>query len=208
MKMNASQAEKAYGVPRMTAGRWIKTGRLRVDAEGYFEESDFLDLNSKRLLKPAPGRKTGLIVKKKTGSKKKYVPKKKALPEQRDTSKALHPLASEQANTRQGVDLRKALANARKAEMDVKIKMKDLISRELVSRVFRGIYAIDSTEWRGLGARLAPDIMALCEIEDPKKEAAVGNALEREVFGTLNHVKQVINVFLEEIESEDRIDDD
>ena len=199
MRMNASQAEKAHGVPRRTVGRWITSGKLPADEDGYFEEVAFNILNATRLTQPAPGRKTALQPIRKPLDKK---------PEQRSTSAALTPLASAQADTRQGVDLRKALANARKAEMDVKIKMKDLISRELVSRVFRGIYSIDSTEWRGLGARLAPDIMALCEIEDPAKEAAVGDALEREVFGTLNHVKQMINTFLEDIESEDRIVDD
>lgn len=110
------------------------------------------------------------------------------------------------ARTRQGVDLRKALANAEKVEMEVKIKMKDLISRELVSRAFRKLYTIDSTEWRGLGPRVAPDIMALCEMEDPTKEVEISDRIEREVFRTLGHVKRVINEFLAEVESDDRID--
>ena len=197
--MNASQAEKQYGVPRRTVGRWITAGKLPADEDGYFEEAAFNILNATRLTQPAPGRKTSLTPIRKQLDKK---------PEQRSTSAALTLPASTQADSRQQVDLRKALANARKAEMEVKIKMKDLISRELVSRVFRSIYAIDSTEWRGLGARLAPDIMAICEIEDPTKEAAVGSVLEREIFGTLSHVKQVINTFLEDIESEDRVVDD
>ena len=112
------------------------------------------------------------------------------------------------ARSRQGVDLRKALANAEKAEMEVKIKMKDLISRALASRVFRKIYTIDSTEWRGLGPRIAPDIMAACKIEDPTKEVEISDLVERQVFRTLDHVKRVINEFLEEVESEDRASDE
>ncbi|MCK4958707.1 MAG: hypothetical protein KAT00_04895 [Planctomycetes bacterium] len=110
------------------------------------------------------------------------------------------------STSRQGADLRKALANAEKTEMEVKIKMKDLISRELVSRAFRKLYTIDSTEWRGLGPRLAPDIMALCEMEDPTKEVEISDRIEREVFRTLSHIKRVINEFLAEVESNDRID--
>lgn len=199
MRMNASQAEKAHGVPRRTVGRWITSGRLPADEDGYFEADAFNILNATRMTRSAPGRKTAITPLRKQLDKK---------PEQRSTAAGLNELPRTQADTRQGVDLRKARANAHKAELEVKIKMKDLISRELVSRVFRGIYSIDSTEWRGLGARLAPDIMALCEIEDPAKEAAVGDALEREVFGTLNHVKQMINTFLEDIESEERAGDD
>ena len=112
------------------------------------------------------------------------------------------------ATSRQGVDLRKALANAEKAEMEVKIKMKDLISRELASRVFRKIYTIDSTEWRGLGPRVAPDIMAICKIEDPTKEVEISDLIERQVFRTLSHVQRVINEFLENVESEDRAADE
>ena len=110
------------------------------------------------------------------------------------------------STSRQGVELRKALAAAEKTEMEVKIKMKDLISRELVSRAFRKLYTIDSTEWRGLGPRVAPDIMALCEMEDPTKEVEISDRIEREVFRTLSHIKRVINEFLAEVESDDRID--
>ena len=115
---------------------------------------------------------------------------------------------AQNAKSRQGVDLRKALANAEKAEMEVKIKMKDLISRELVARVFRKIYTIDSTEWRGLGPRIAPDIMAACKIEDPTKEVEISDLVERQVFRTLSHVQRVINTFLEEVESEERVTDE
>ena len=112
------------------------------------------------------------------------------------------------ATSRQQVDLRKALAGAQKTEMEVAIKMKDLISRELVSRLFRKIYSIDSTQWRGLGPRVAPDVMAVCEVEDPSKEVEISDRIEQEVFRTLGHVKRVINEFLAEIEAEERIEDE
>ena len=111
-------------------------------------------------------------------------------------------------HTRQGIDLRKARANAKKAELEVQIKTKDMISRETVSQVFRKLYAIDSTEWRGLGPRLAPDIMAICQVEDPTKEAEISERIEREVFRTLGHVQRVLNGFLEEIESTTRVNDE
>ena len=117
-------------------------------------------------------------------------------------------LIAKNSRSRQGVDMRKALANARKAEMEVEIKRKDLISRELISHVFRKIYTIDSTEWRGLGPRIAPDIMAICEVEDPTKEVEISDLVEQQVFRTLGHVKRLINSFLEDIESEERIDDE
>ena len=311
MRMNANQAQAAYGTPKMTVGRWIKSKKLNADADGYFAEEDFLVLNAERVKKPAPGRSTSKAPKKKTAPKKKATvrkkrmvkkktapkkkaasrrpkkitdrkrataaskaapkappkksaPKKKAVVrKKRTTEKKLAAEAQarptdedliEQArtlcreaddytivfvqralkvgynraqristalkreieallgkgnvNTRQGIDLRKALANAEKAEMEVKIKMKDLISRELVSKVFRKIYAIDSTEWRGLGPRVAPDLMALCMIEDPAKELEISDLIEGQVFRTLVHVQRVINKFLEEVESEERAGDD
>ena len=295
MRMNASQAQAAYGTPRMTVGRWIASGKLAADDDGYFEEKDFKALDAIRTTHTAPGRKAAApaVKKRRPAAKKKAAAaaaaaakkkapvkkqpavkttpkKKKAAPTpEPDAADALlpdavrfcresdkytaaflqrnfkigHPRAArlleavlseapaKKATThgnpalpsrtggitgpreippdsRQGVDLRKALANAKKAEMEVKIKMKDLISREMVSRVFRKLYTIDSTEWRGLGPRLAPDIMAVCEVEDPSKEVEISERIEREVFRTLGHVQRVLNDFLEEIESEDRIDDE
>lgn len=243
MRMNASQAEAAYGTPRMTVGRWINGGKLPADADGYFEERAFKVLNAKRLTLTAPGRTAtdinGSAPVKKAAPKKRAPAKKKAAPapkkraavkEKATAEEQPKPPQSKQKNpptstggingpdqhesfnplmagSRQEVDLRKALANARKAEMEVKIKMKDLISRELVSRIFRKLYTIDSTEWRGLGPRLAPDVMAVCKVEDPAVEVEISDRIEREVFRTLGHVKRVMNEFLEEIESEDRVDD-
>lgn len=282
--MNASQANIATGVTRATVGRWIKTGKLAADVDGYFEKADFDILNAERLTKPGPGRKTSAPqpVKKKTTAKKKakkkVAAKKKSKKKAKKKAKAkktppakpekpsedeLLILAREHckkvgnysiatvqrkfqigynraqrivttikreqaesqededgqpseielriaknARSRQGVDLRKALANAEKAEMEVKIKMKDLISRALVERVFRKIYTIDSTEWRGLGPRIAPDIMAICKVEDPTKEVEISDLVEQQVFRTLAHVQRVINIFLEEVESEKRISDE
>lgn len=38
--INATQAEKLYGTPRMTIRRWINAGRLAADESGYFEPAD------------------------------------------------------------------------------------------------------------------------------------------------------------------------
>lgn len=235
MRMNASQAQAAYGTPKMTVRRWIRAGKLKADEDGYFEEEDFLVLDAIRATQSAPGRSAQKMEKaekeaepkkrsavsggaKKKASAKKATPKKKSAAKTATTKTIGKPALpsgsggitgpSMLPQSRQEVDLRKALANARKAEMEVKIKMKDLISRELVSRVFRKLYTIDSTEWRGLGPKLAPDIIALCEVEDPTKEVEVSDRIEREVFRTLGHVQRVLNEFLEEIESEDRVDDE
>lgn len=277
--MNASQANIATGVTRATVGRWIKTGKLAADEDGYFEKADFDLLNAERLKKPGPGRKTGATpVAKKKAKKKKAKAKKKAAKkkskkkaaakakpakpdkpseddllimarehckkvgnysiatvqrkfqigynraqrivttikreqaqaqeDEDDQPSEIELRIAKNAKSRQGVDLRKALANAEKAEMEVKIKMKDLISRELVARVFRKIYTIDSTEWRGLGPRIAPDIMSACKIEDPTKEVEISDLVERQVFRTLSHVQRVINEFLEAVESEERVTDE
>ena len=207
--MNASQAQAAYGTPRMTVGRWVSSGKLAADADGYFEEEDFKALDATRAKKPAPGRKTSAAapVVKKAAPKKKAPAVKKAAPKKKGKRRAA-AYTSPVPASRQEVDLRKALANAKKAEMEVKIKMRDLVSREIVSRVFRKLYAIDSTQWRGLGPRLAPDIMAVGEIENPEIEAMISDRIEREVFRTLSHVKRVMDEFLEEIESEERVGDE
>lgn len=297
MRINASQAQAAYDIPRMTIGRWISSGKLAADVDGYFEEEDLAALNAKRLTQTAPGRKAKpkakppakkppvkkeqpSAPKKKAAARKtkptakKKTPAKKAAARKAKPSKAkgtlrktpataesatdplydeavklcvtsgkytitslqrqlkigynraarlleliLEPEIEETpdapkeaplppANSRQGIDLRKATALAKKAEVEVQVKMKDLISRELVSRIFRKLYMIDSTQWRGLGPRLAPDLMAVCKVEDPTKEVEISDRIEREVFRTLGHVQRAMNEFLEEIESEDRIGDE
>lgn len=283
MRLNASQAHTATGVSRATVGRWIKTGKLAADEDGYFESDDFDVLNAERLKKPGPGRKMDRPPTPKKKAKKKKAAAKKKVAKKKSKKKAtaakpaepapakpdkpseedllnlsrehckkvgsyaiatvqrkfqigynraqrivttlkrelvesdedeggqpseLELKIAKNARSRQGVDLRKALANAEKAEMEVKIKMKDLISRELVARVFRKIYTIDATEWRGLGPRIAPDIMAACKIEDPTKEVEISDLVERQVFRTLGHVQRVINDFLEEVESEERAGDE
>jgi len=180
--MNASQAEKAHGVPRMTVGRWIRSGKLPADESGYFEEDDMLSLNAARLKRNAVGRSANDLKPENFGP------------------------AESAKQTRQEVDLRKATAQARKVELDVLAASKNLISREIVAAVFRQLYSIDATQWRGLGARVSPDIMAVCEVDDPAVEIRVSEIIEERVFITLAHLKRSMNDFLIDVESKQRID--
>lgn len=195
MKLNASQAERWHGTPRCTVGRWIKTGRLHADAAGYFEESDLLALDAERTKRPAPGR---------AGRKKR---KLKASNEKAKDEVIINRTVNQRASdSRQEVELRKASAQADKVELEVRAKLNDLISREVVAKVFRKLYSIDATEWRGLGPSIAPDIMSICKIEDQAVELEISAVIEEAVFMRLSSVKRVMNDFLEEVDSEQLIE--
>lgn len=223
--MNASQAHNAYGVSRSTVGRWIKNGSLPADESGYFDEADFLPLNDARVKKPGPGRASTKpkaakkklpptkpkAAKKKPAAKKKQIlvnrPKAKQRPRRPAPAKQKPSQKAKAVASRQAEDLRKATASADKVELEVMLKLKDLISRDLVSKFFRKLYVIDATEWRGLAPRIAPDIAAVCKNDDPAVEVEISELIDGEVFRTLGHLKRRINEFLLELEVEERADD-
>lgn len=95
----------------------------------------------------------------------------------------------------------KILEQIRQIQVKTKKERQELISRELISKVFAKLYMVDVNEWRTLGANLAPEIAAIAAIDDDETIIKVGEAIEKEVFIVLQHVKRIVNDFLKTIKA-------
>lgn len=76
------------------------------------------------------------------------------------------------------------------------------VPRETVRRVFSRIYMVDTNEFRTLPDKLASEVASICGIDDDEKVFEIKEIIELNVFKVLNHVKRLINDFLEEIRDE------
>ena len=99
-------------------------------------------------------------------------------------------------------DIRKTKESALKVEVERNKARGVLIKRDLVQRVFAKLYTIDSNELKPLGDKLAPELAAIFESDDPKLILKVNKKIEKEIFRSLGHVKRLMNDFLIKIGTE------
>jgi hypothetical protein len=99
-------------------------------------------------------------------------------------------------------DIRKTKESALKVEVERNKARGVLIKRDLVQRVFAKLYTIDSNELKPLGDKLAPEIAAIFESDDPKLILKVNKKIEKEIFRSLGHIKRLMNDFLIKIGTE------
>lgn len=97
----------------------------------------------------------------------------------------------------------KTISQIRQLQVKTKKERQELISRKLISKIFAKLYMIDVNEWRTLGANLAPEIAAIAAIDDDETIIKVGEAIEKEVFIVLQHVKRLVNDFLKTIKAKE-----
>lgn len=97
----------------------------------------------------------------------------------------------------------KTISQIRQLQVKTKKDRQELISRKLISKIFAKLYMVDVNEWRTLGAHLAPEIAAIAGIDDDETIIKVGEAIEKEVFIVLQHVKRIVNDFLKTIKAEE-----
>lgn len=77
-----------------------------------------------------------------------------------------------------------------------------LVSRELVQRVFAKLYSVDSNEFKNLGMNLSPEIAAITGNDSPETTIKINEAIDKECYSILDHIKRIIDDFLEEIGAE------
>jgi hypothetical protein len=102
----------------------------------------------------------------------------------------------------------KAIADFKKIVEQVKMlrlkrdeKRKELIPRSSVRSILSRMYQIETNEFVPLGTRVAPDIAALCGLDDPEKILLIDERIENEVYKILEHMKIEINKYLEKQEA-------
>lgn len=88
------------------------------------------------------------------------------------------------------------LESALKTRVERQKKRGELIDRTIVQNVFGKLHTIDVNEWRTLGARLAPDIASIAQVDEPEKILQIERAVDDEVIKVLTHVKYTLGEFL------------
>lgn len=79
---------------------------------------------------------------------------------------------------------------------------KQLVDRDTVAKMFSKIYTIDVNEFRMLGRTLAPELASIASVDDPATVVKMTEKIDEEVFQILEHVKELLNGFLLEMELE------
>ncbi len=100
------------------------------------------------------------------------------------------------------IDIQKSVAQIQEIQLKVDERRRKLISRELVDRFFGKLYLVDSNEWKTLPDRLAPEMAAIFENDDPEKILEVSKRIDKEVYRTLSHVKRMMDDFLKTMQIE------
>lgn len=108
-----------------------------------------------------------------------------------------------EALSRGSADKLKIIEQIRQLQVKTKKERRELISRDLVSKVYAKLYMIDVNEWRALGANLTPEIAACASIDNNEVMIKIEQVIEKEVFVILQHVKRTMNDFLKEIEAKE-----
>jgi len=82
-----------------------------------------------------------------------------------------------------------------------------LIDRDLVAKMFGKIYTVDVNEFRMLGMNLAPELASIFNVDDPALVLAATERIDKEVYAILEHIKDILNGFLVEMELKEIIGD-
>ena len=87
---------------------------------------------------------------------------------------------------------------ALKTQQDREHKRGELIPRELVTKLFSRIQAVDSNEWRTLEERLIPTLCSVAGFaDDDPRVIKIQKAINKETTRILRHTQRIIDTFLE-----------
>lgn len=228
--LNQSQFAEKAGVSRAAVSKAIKKGRVIRDPDLGIDLSHAVNreyLNSENASRTRRDNKGDRPGPKKAYPKpkplKKVKPKPKKLPPASDKAIKLEdpPFVGdledledyEQAgyididgnlNTidRISADRLKVIETIRLSKIKRETLRNKLVKRSWVTKVFNKLYQVDQGEFRTLGDKLAPDVTAICGVNDTKIEHKINERIDEEVFKVLNHVKRILNDALKEIEAE------
>lgn len=181
--------------------------RIRNQARKKGEEIPFRLDGKKKQKKQKEELKTEPLVEEKPKQKPKKVIKRKHKRELNldDIKERVSYGAVTQAN----VNALKAMEQIEQIRLKTQKERQELVSRDLVKRVFAKIYTIDVNELRTIGDKLAPDIAALCDVDDAETILKVNQRIEKEVYKSLHHIKRLVSDYLKSVgtEFDDESDD-
>lgn len=99
-------------------------------------------------------------------------------------------------------DLQKTIEQHKALQLKNDAARNQLISRDLVKRVFGELYQIETTELLTLGEKISPEIAALFGLDDQQAVLDVGKVIQKEISKTLEHVELTIDKFLKSFQVE------
>lgn len=199
--LNSNQAQERHGINRSTTRRWIKDGRLVADADGYFEESDFLVI-ARKSRGWAKRRQNKALAERQVAPElllgERGQTMGEVLPDDLDElytpsegSAVVGPGASKNV-----LDRAAAYQKFREHERKNNIAAGKLISRSLVNHYVGRLGEIDNVEWRSMSARINDDLMGLCGVSDAGIASKVTKRIDEEVFKILQSVAAAQREFL------------
>lgn len=103
---------------------------------------------------------------------------------------------------RSDVEKIKVVAQIKQIEQKTQIQRGDFIRRDMTTRVFAKIFAINQSEFVPLASKMAVEAASICGVDDEGKIRAIREFGETECWKIISHCKRLINDFFDEIESE------
>ena len=100
------------------------------------------------------------------------------------------------------VDKLKTIEAVETARLKNDALRKKLIDREMVQVVLGKIHTVDVQEFLAIPVKFAPHAAGLCGVADQEIIHQIEQDLIRELYKGLNHVKRIIDDFLDEIDAE------
>lgn len=205
------------GVSNSAVIRARKEGRVYRSERGY----DPGHPTNKYYLENAQGRQSEESrAKKKEKAKPREKPKPKPIPKQPGVNISADDLPSMPIELKNGnsdnsemqdvlkritktdADTWKRIEEIKKLEQSRLERRGELIPKSEVQRIFNKLYLVDANELKTMGDRLAPEVAALCSIDDPELVMKINNLCEREAYKILKRVKRQMEIFIGKMESE------
>jgi hypothetical protein len=104
--------------------------------------------------------------------------------------------------SKESTDRLRTIEQIKKLRIETEVSRNKLIPRELVSRIFSKIYAIDINEFKTLGPAISQDIIPLVGIVKEDQVMAIGEMVDKHLRKVLQHIKRIIDDFLKTLEVE------
>jgi len=197
MKMISSGAlAKIKGVTKQAVSKALKEGRLIGRKKGRQYEINLHHRLTKIYLKNMSRQEIDQklkqvrdksIIKSKENTKKKHKTKKEK--ELLSFSKKYEKERNDNIETKRLAELGKLNAATNKLNIEIAEKTKSLIPKDLCNDVFQNMSNIIINYFFTLGERLAPDVTAICKINDSKKQIAVKHRIDEEVQRCIKQFK-------------------
>lgn len=104
--------------------------------------------------------------------------------------------------SKESTDRLKTIEQIKDLRIKTEASRNKLIPRELVSRIFSKLYAIDINEFKTLGPAISQDIVPLIGGVDEKQIMAIGGMVDNHLRKVLQHIKRIVDDFLKTLDLE------